>query len=381
MGHFISLLLLLGVVGAVVGAATNYMAIKMLFRPYKPIYIKKWRLPLTPGLIPKRRGDLAIQLGKTVSEYLLTPETIKKKFLSTEVRENVLTFVQKKIEQEIFTNEKTINGWLKVAGLSHLPKTVEGKVDDIIFKQFESVKHTLSTKAIREILPADLEPVLDRKIEEAVTQILEKGEDYFLSPEGTWTIKNMIDDFLSSKGSIGGMLQMFLGDSNSLVEKVQRELVKFLQAPGTNALLVQIFTTEWENIKNRAAMDFMKEVNFDTIVTSMQEYAKRELALESRLDKTIEDYWPNGKQWATDELAPKVLDKVFIAAEGKIEVVLQRLNLAEVVREQVDSFPIVKLEELVLGIISKELKLITWLGGIIGGLVGIIQAIVVFMTN
>ena len=381
MGHFISLLLLLGVVGAVVGAATNYMAIKMLFRPYKPIYFKKWRLPLTPGLIPKRREDLAIQLGKTVSEYLLTPETIKKKFLSKEVRENVLAFAQNKVEQEIFTNDKTLNDWLKIVGFEHLPKTAEGKLDVLIFNQFESVKHTLSSKAIRELLPADLEPVLDRKIEEAVTQILEKGEDYFLSPEGTLTIKNMLDDFLSSKGSFGGMVQMFLGDSNSLVDKVQRELVKFLQAPGTNALLVRIFTAEWEKIKNRAAMDFMKDVNFDTIVTSIQDYAKRELALESRLDKTIEDYWPDGKEWATDDLLPKVIDKVFLAAEGKIEDVLKRLNLAGVVREQVDSFPIAKLEELVLGIISKELKLITWLGGIIGGLVGIIQAIIVFLTN
>lgn len=381
MIHFISLLLLLGVVGAVVGAATNYMAIKMLFRPYKPIYFKKWRLPLTPGLIPKRRGDLAVQLGKTVSEYLLTPDTIKKKFLSEEVRANVLSFAQNKAEQEIFTNDKTLNDWLKIAGFAHLPKIAEGKIDVIIFNQFESVKHTLSSKAIRELLPADLEPVLDRKMEEAVTQILEKGENYFLSPEGTLTIKNMLDDFLSSKGSIGGMIQMFLGDSNSLVDKVQRELVKFLQAPGTNDLLVRIFTAEWEKVKNRAAMDFMKDVNFDTIVTSIQDYAKRELAIESRLDKTIEDYWPNGKEWATDELLPKVLDKVFLAAEGKIEDVLKRLNLAEVVREQVDSFPIAKLEELVLGIISKELKLITWLGGIIGGLVGIIQAIIVFLMN
>ena len=60
---------------------------------------------------------------------------------------------------------------------------------------------------------------------------------------------------------------------------------------------------------------------------------------------------------------------MFSAAEGKIEDVLKRLNLAEVVREQVDSFPIAKLEELVLGIISQgATSLITWLGGIIGGL-------------
>ena len=381
MGEFLSLLFLLGVVGAVVGAATNYMAIKMLFRPYKPIYFKKWRLPLTPGLIPKRREDLAIQLGKTVSDYLLTPETIKKKFLSEDIRANILSFVRQKATQEVFTEDKTIHDWIKLTGFNNVPMMVENKVDGIIASQFESVKNTLSTKTIREMLPSDIEPVLDRKIEEAVEQILQKGEDYFLSPEGSMTIKNMLDDFLSSKGSLGGMIQMFLGDSSTLVEKVQRELVKFLQAPGTAALLNRIFSTEWEKIKNRPAMDFMNDINFDTIEESIKSYAKRELKIEARLDKTINDYWPNGKQWATDEMLPKVVNKLFIAAEEKIEDVLKRLNLAEVVREQVDSFPIAKLEELVLGIISKELKLITWLGGIIGGLVGIIQAVIVFMTN
>ena len=122
MGEFIKLLLLLGVVGAAVGAATNYMAIKMLFRPYKPIYFYRWKLPLTPGLIPKRRGDLAIQLGKTVSEYLLTPDTIKKKFLSKEVRASILAFAQDKVTQEVFTNEKTLNDWLHLAGFNDLPQ-------------------------------------------------------------------------------------------------------------------------------------------------------------------------------------------------------------------------------------------------------------------
>ena len=99
------------------------------------------------------------------------------------------------------------------------------------------------------------------------------------------------------------------------------------------------------------------------------------------LNKTIHDYWPHGNDWAKNDMLPKILDKVFKEAEGKIEDVLKRLNLAEVVREQVDSFPIAKLEELVLGIISRELRLITWLGGIIGGLVGLVQAIIVFLTN
>ena len=381
MNSLFGLLILLAGVGAIVGAATNYMAIKMLFRPYKPIYFMRWRLPLTPGLIPKRRDVLAIQLGKTVSEYLLTPDTIKKKFLSDDIRNNVLAFARKKVTEEIFTSNKTIHDWLQLAGVSHLPQTIEEKVDVLISNQFESMKHVLSTKTIQQLLPQDLEQVLDKKVNDAVVQILQKGEDYFLSPEGTMTIKNMIDDFLSTKGSFGGMIQMFMGDSMSLVDKVQRELVKFLQAPGTHALLQRIFTAEWEKIKQRPAMDFMKEVNFDTIVGNVQRYAKEQLAIDERINKTIHDYWPQGEAWVNDELLPKVMDKVFLAAEDKIEDVLQRLNLAEVVREQVDSFPIAKLEELILGIIRNELKMITLLGGIIGGIVGIVQALIVFMTK
>ena len=116
-------------------------------------------------------------------------------------------------------------------------------------------------------------------------------------------------------------------------------------------------------------------------MTDIQNYVKRELAIDERLNKTIHDYWPQGNDWAKNDMLPKIIDKVFKEAEGKIEDVLKRLNLAEVVREQVDSFPIAKLEELVLGIISRELRLITWLGGIIGGLVGLVQAVIVFLTN
>ena len=43
------------VIGAVIGAATNHLAIKMLFRPYKPYYLFGKQLPFTPGLIPKKK--------------------------------------------------------------------------------------------------------------------------------------------------------------------------------------------------------------------------------------------------------------------------------------------------------------------------------------
>lgn len=57
---------------------------------------------------------------------------------------------------------------------------------------------------------------------------------------------------------------------------------------------------------------------------------------------------------------PKVVDKALEIAESHLEDVLKRLDIKEVVREQVDSFPIEKLEEIVVGIASRELMMITF---------------------
>nr|WP_054548657.1 DUF445 family protein [Lysinibacillus sphaericus] len=378
MDNFIVTLLFMAIIGAAIGGVTNHLAIKMLFRPYKAIYIKNWRVPFTPGLIPKRRDELAKQLGLTVVNYLLTPETFRKKFFSKDIQDKVEHFVQTKVEETIFTNDKTIQDWLNLAGFAHLPTTIEQKVEAIVEGQFSSVKNTLSTKSIRTLLSDDIQNTIDAKIPVAVQHILEKGEDYFLSPEGEMTIKAMIDDFLSSKGSLGGMINMFLGDSSSLVGKVQRELVKFLQAPGTTTLLTKIFSQEWEKLKDRPAMDFLEDVQFDPILSKLQVYVKEQLAVSERLNQPISYYWPEGNDWAKYTVIPQAIEKAFVKAEEKLEDVLKRLNLQEVVREQVDSFPVEKLEELVLGISKREFKMITVLGAVLGGLIGIVQGLIVY---
>lgn len=378
MDNIFVILLFMAVIGAIIGGATNHLAIKMLFRPYEVMYIKNWRVPFTPGLLPKRRDELARQLGLTVVNYLLTPETFRKKFFSKDIQEKVEQFAQVKIEETLFTNEKTLQDWLDLAGLSHVPMTIEQKVEGIVAEQFESLKNTLSMKSIRTLLSADIQKTIDAKIPLAVEHILQKGEDYFLSPEGEMTIKAMIDDFLSSKGSFGGMINMFLGDSTSLVSKVQRELVKFLQAPGTNILLTKIFMQEWEKLKDRPTMDFMNDINFELILANLQDYVKEQLAVGERLQHPISHYWPEGSMWVKENIVPRVIEKAFVQAEAKLEDVLKRLHLEEIVREQVDSFPVAKLEELVLGIASRELKMITILGGALGGLIGIVQGLIVY---
>lgn len=66
--------------GALIGYVTNYIAIRMLFRPLKPWRVFGLRLPLTPGIIPAKRGELARKMGEMVGDHLLTAEDVGRAF-------------------------------------------------------------------------------------------------------------------------------------------------------------------------------------------------------------------------------------------------------------------------------------------------------------
>ena len=71
--------------GALIGFLTNALAIRMLFRPLREVRVLGVRLPLTPGVIPRRRHELSHSIGRMVSEQLLSPESIGARLQSPDV--------------------------------------------------------------------------------------------------------------------------------------------------------------------------------------------------------------------------------------------------------------------------------------------------------
>ncbi len=368
-------------IGALIGGYTNHLAIKMLFRPHEAKYIGKWRVPFTPGLIPKRRDELAKQLGKTVVEHLLTPETFKRRFFSTDMRDKAELWIQGQLLKHVFESKWTIQQWLGKAGIQQVPNLVDGKIDSIIDDQMASLKSQISSKSLRDLAPEQWHQKADEQIPELVSYIISKGETYFASEEGRLTVKRLIDDFLSSKGTFGNMIQMFVGESSSIVDRVQPEIQKFLHAPGTFELLSNVIKGEWDKLSNRPLVDLMEGFDHQPIIKLVKSYVRQELAVEKRLDNTIQFYWPNAATWTASQLTPKITEFVFAQGEIKLEEMIQRLKLEEMVQEQVNSFPVKRLEELVLGISRKEFKMITVIGAVLGALIGLSQGVIVYLTN
>ena len=85
---------------ALVGYCTNYIAIKMLFRPRKELRIGSWRVPFTPGVIPKNQPRIAAAVGKAVSGTLLTQEDMAARLTQAGLKEKLADSIQDAITEQ-----------------------------------------------------------------------------------------------------------------------------------------------------------------------------------------------------------------------------------------------------------------------------------------
>ena len=83
------ILILLPFIAAAIGWFTNYIAVKMLFHPKKPIKI--WFYTLH-GIFPKRQVEIAKSVGKMVANDLLSSKDIQERLAN---EENIRSIINK----------------------------------------------------------------------------------------------------------------------------------------------------------------------------------------------------------------------------------------------------------------------------------------------
>lgn len=93
----IKLFLIVGI-GAMIGWITNYIAIKMLFRPYKEMNFIFFKIQ---GLIPKRRSEIAVSIADTVQKELISLKDITNSLNADELEEKMGTVIDKILEEKL----------------------------------------------------------------------------------------------------------------------------------------------------------------------------------------------------------------------------------------------------------------------------------------
>ena len=93
-------LILAPVIGAFIGWGTNYIAIRMLFRPVKPIKIPLINISLQ-GVVPKRQAQLAVTIGEAVERDLLSGKQIIKQLEEEIAKGNLVECISPLIKARV----------------------------------------------------------------------------------------------------------------------------------------------------------------------------------------------------------------------------------------------------------------------------------------
>ena len=132
-------------VGATIGYVTNYLAIKMLFRPYKPVKIGNFTV-FPQGIIPREKHTLAKKVGEVVKNYILSEDEIKKIITSKEVQLEIEKFIDEKIDnlldrdiQEFLTKEEIAEKFAEI-------------IENIVKEKFSMFASFINKNMLKEIL-------------------------------------------------------------------------------------------------------------------------------------------------------------------------------------------------------------------------------------
>ncbi|WP_282192394.1 DUF445 domain-containing protein [Romboutsia ilealis] len=98
-------ILILAIIGGLIGYITNVIAIKLIFRPINPIKVPIFNIEII-GMIPKRKKEIAINIGRIVEEQFLSIDEITNNLVTEQDKEYIIDYIKVKIKRIL--NEKMV---------------------------------------------------------------------------------------------------------------------------------------------------------------------------------------------------------------------------------------------------------------------------------
>jgi len=217
--------------GAFIGYVTNYIAIRMLFRPLRPWRIFGVRLPLTPGIIPSKRFELAEKMGDMVGSHLLTSEDVGRALAEERFRRELKGAVGDKlgafVDRELGPMESLVPAQFR-ARFRDLVELTVWKAVRVVFDYLESDE-----------FEDHLRGFLQRRGDELLSRDLES----FLTPQRYETLRGHLDHRISDFLRAGGTGRAVAGFVDARTEQwfsSERPLRELLPADLVEVVLAQV---------------------------------------------------------------------------------------------------------------------------------------------
>lgn len=132
---------IMAVVAAVIGWITNLLAIRMIFRPLHPVRIPVvgWELQ---GIIPKRRDEIAVNIGKMVEQELISMDDIVDMVVQGENKDKLLYNIKQNVNRII--DEKLpslVPNFIRENIFKYTSKSIDEEADKFIDSVVYDIMH------------------------------------------------------------------------------------------------------------------------------------------------------------------------------------------------------------------------------------------------
>ena len=356
--------------GALIGYFTNDLAIRMLFRPRRPVFIGKWQLPFTPGIIPKNQSRIAKAVADAVSGQLFTSGDLIEQIKGSAAKEEIAG----KLTDAVFGPDVTLRSLTAfaipvppAAEKTDLPEPAAGTSGT------EVPQEDVDPERIQESLPGqeqdpapEQEPQEPDEVPDPGTAAEEdSGEP---APAGrTYTgaadkigayvadlavrklndadLHTVIDDMVwegIQEYKKNPLIALFLTESvvDVIVEKVEGALRSYMQDKGRK-LLCDLVTEEARATADKPLCEVAAGVGL-----------KRE-RLEEALNRTLDHF-----------------------AEQFGASFSEKTDIGGIVQRQIEEMDAAQLEVLVMSVMKRELQAVINLGALLGAVIGAINILI-----
>lgn len=162
-------ILVLASIGGFIGYITNIIAIKLIFRPIKPIKIPLTNIEII-GLIPKRKAEIAANISMVIEEEFLSLEEILDNIVTEEDKQNIVEYIKTKVK--LIINEK----------MSLVPSSIKNLIQGYIIDiAEEEVKNSIDDLSKDLIIKANERINIQKMVEDKITELdLYELEDIIL---------------------------------------------------------------------------------------------------------------------------------------------------------------------------------------------------------
>ncbi|MFA5536722.1 MAG: DUF445 family protein [Bacillota bacterium] len=130
-------------IGGLIGWFTNYLAVKMIFRPQKPITIPVLGFTFQ-GLIPKRKSEIAKTLGEIIERELISWDELAGQIVDGETGEHLVLLLAAQAKDAIVTS-------LPALIPEAFKSVVGGLVENTIVKMAPGLLKQFANKSIAEL--------------------------------------------------------------------------------------------------------------------------------------------------------------------------------------------------------------------------------------